>query len=109
MQVGKEGTVFSISPQNFKIIGDIIINPAQHNPKPGMEWIVGQQQKITWDLVGAIAYVKIELSTDRGANYDYQITASTPAGAKEYYWDVPAAKCSPTQESRFPMQEITLF
>ncbi|MFA5099641.1 MAG: hypothetical protein WC547_02015 [Candidatus Omnitrophota bacterium] len=96
MQVGKEGTVFSISPQTFKIIGDILINPAQHNPKPGMEWIVGQQQKITWDLVGAIANVKIELSTDSGANYDYQITASTPAGAKEYYWDVPADKCSPT-------------
>ncbi|MDD4940722.1 MAG: hypothetical protein PHE65_02345, partial [Candidatus Omnitrophica bacterium] len=96
MQVGKEGTVFSISPQTFKIIGDILINPAQHNPKPGMEWIVEQQQKITWDLVGAIQNVKIELSTDSGANYDYQITASTPAGAKEFYWDVPDTKCSPT-------------
>jgi len=96
MQVGKEGTVFSISPQTFKIIGDILINPAQHNPKPGMEWIVEQQQKITWDLVGAIQNVKIELSTDSGSNYDYQITASTPAGAKEFYWDVPDTKCSPT-------------
>ncbi len=41
-------------------------------------WPVGFNGEITWDSFGPIDEVKIELSMDSGASYDYVLAATTP-------------------------------
>ncbi|RKY38312.1 MAG: hypothetical protein DRP72_02010, partial [Candidatus Omnitrophota bacterium] len=80
-----DSSVFDISDANFKIIGSLTLTA----PNGGEKWKVGESRKITWTMVGSIANVKLEYSTNSGQSYDYLIVASTPGGGLEYYWDIP--------------------
>ncbi|RPI97916.1 MAG: hypothetical protein EHM32_00530, partial [Spirochaetales bacterium] len=57
------------------------------SPNGGEAWAIGSSQKITWTSTADIGNVKIEYSTDNGANYT-TITSST-ADTWSYNWTVP--------------------
>ncbi|MFH1459976.1 MAG: hypothetical protein ABIG64_06340, partial [Candidatus Omnitrophota bacterium] len=80
-----DSSVFDISDTNFKIIGSLDLT----QPNGAEQWGIGQSRKIAWTMVGSIANVKLEYSTNSGTSYDYLIIASTPAGGLEYYWTIP--------------------
>ncbi|MGD9015192.1 MAG: hypothetical protein PVI33_04130, partial [Candidatus Omnitrophota bacterium] len=76
---------FAISQANFKIRGGITIN----SPDGGEVWIVGAQHNITWSIVGSIAQVRLEYSTDGGWAYPYIIATAVDANLGIYAWVVP--------------------
>ncbi len=57
------------------------------SPNGGESWIAGSSHDITWTSTGAIANVKIEYSTDNGANWT-EVVASTPNDGV-HPWTVP--------------------
>ena len=57
------------------------------SPNGGENWTAGSVHNITWTTTGTVANVKIEVSTDGGANYS-TIVAST-ANTGSYSWTVP--------------------
>ena len=96
-----DNTVSDISDANFKIIGSLALTA----PNNGTEkWGIGLSKKITWSMVGSIANVKLEYSTNSGTSYDYLIAASTPAGGLEYYWTIPDR---PTTHARVKISDAS--
>ncbi|MCK4422731.1 MAG: hypothetical protein KAV18_01520, partial [Candidatus Omnitrophica bacterium] len=64
-----ESPLFKLAP---------IIN--QMFPAGGEEFEVLTAETVKWNVTGALTNVKVDYSIDGGANYDYVISASTPAG-----------------------------
>ncbi|MFH1062049.1 MAG: hypothetical protein V1747_04095 [Candidatus Omnitrophota bacterium] len=74
-----------VSNANFKIRGSINLTAPN-----GLEsWFVGAANNITWSIVGSIANVKIDYSTDSGSTYPNIIIASTNAALGTYAWTIP--------------------
>lgn len=78
--VDDEDNVYDISPE-FNIIGEITVT----EPSGGEQLKVGNDFKVEWTKTGDFENVRLEYSTDGGANYNYQIVAETSA-ANEFYW-----------------------
>jgi len=57
------------------------------SPNGGENWLIGSTHEITWSSTGALGNVKIELSSDNGANWT-EITTSTENDGS-YTWTVP--------------------
>jgi protocatechuate 3,4-dioxygenase beta subunit len=62
------------------------------SPNGGEDWVWGSANDITWTSSGVIANVKIEYSTDNGANWT-TIIASTPNDGS-HSWTVPTIASS---------------
>ena len=77
------------SAGNFKIEGSIAVTA----PTSASAWIVGTTQNITWTIVGSIANVTINYSTDGGITYPTGnlIAASVSASSGTYAWTIPNA------------------
>jgi fibronectin type 3 domain-containing protein len=73
-------------------------------PNGGEVWPKGTQQNITWNADSGILYVKIMLSKDSGATYDYPITGST-ANDGVFEWNIPQEAVSAT--CRIKVQHLT--
>ncbi len=56
-------------------------------PNGGENWIVGDQENITWSSV-SVTNVKLEYSINNGTDW-IEIIASTPAAAGSYTWTLP--------------------
>ncbi|RKY44535.1 MAG: hypothetical protein DRP81_05410, partial [Candidatus Omnitrophota bacterium] len=80
-------SVNDTSDTNFKIVGILTIT----SPNGGERWGVETNHNITWTLVGSIANVRLDYSTDSGQNFPNNIVSSTPAGALSFTWTVPDA------------------
>ncbi|MFC1658696.1 hypothetical protein ACFL1D_04825 [Candidatus Omnitrophota bacterium] len=76
---------FGISEADFKIRGGISVI----SPNGAEAWIVGTSHDITWSIVGSIADVRLEYSTDDGLSYSQIIASRVEAGAGGYRWVVP--------------------
>jgi hypothetical protein len=63
-----------------------------HEPDGGERWCAGSGHALEWTNTGSIANVRIEYSTDGGANYS-TVAASAP-NTGTYPWIVPAASSS---------------
>ncbi|MBU1086222.1 MAG: GPI anchored serine-threonine rich family protein [Candidatus Omnitrophica bacterium] len=74
-----------ISNANFKIRGSISLTA----PNGAESWLVSSANNITWSIVGSIANVKIDYSTDSGSTYPNVITALTNAVSGTYAWTIP--------------------
>jgi hypothetical protein len=78
------------SDANFKIRGDITVT----SPDGGEIWIVGETHDITWTIVGSIANVKLEYSTDGGTTYPVENLIASSVDATlgtPYAWIIPDA------------------
>ena len=80
-----DSTVTDSSLANFNIKPSVTLAA----PNGGDVFKVNSSQNITWSMVGTIANVKLEYSSDGGTTYPYVIIASTPAAALSYTWSVP--------------------
>ena len=99
-------SVFDISDANFKIVGFLTLT----SPNNGTErWGVGLSKKITWSMIGSIANVKLEYSTNGGSSYDYLIVASTPGGGLEYYWTIPDTPSTQARVKVSDASDISVF
>ncbi|MCX6564566.1 MAG: SBBP repeat-containing protein [Candidatus Aminicenantes bacterium] len=58
-------------------------------PNGGEIWAAGSVRNITWRAIGTIANVKLQYSTDRGANWTTIVASTTNTGT--YAWTVPDA------------------
>ncbi|MDD5745726.1 MAG: hypothetical protein PHO30_00535, partial [Candidatus Omnitrophica bacterium] len=78
-------SVFDVSNADFTIMPgfNLIV------PNGGEVWTVDASQDITWTTTGTCSNVKLEYSTNSGANYT-TIVAST-ANTETYAWTVPNA------------------
>jgi len=73
---------YDISNADFRITADFTVT----NPNGGENWEVNSTQNITWNWAGTVPQVKLEYSTDGGA--DYSVIAA-PNNTGSYAWDVP--------------------
>ena len=73
MCVKGEATVLDTSNADFEVKGQLLVNA----PNGSEAWAVNSVQNITWTRTGSIANVKLEYSSDSGANYSGLIIAST--------------------------------
>ena len=80
-----DSTVTDSSLANFNIKPSVTLGA----PNGGDVFKVNSSQNITWSMVGTVANVKLEYSTDGGSTYPYVIIASTPAAALSYTWSIP--------------------
>ncbi len=82
-----DATVFDVSNATFRIVGSLTITI----PNGSEEWVVGQNNNITWTKFGAISNVKLMYSTDGGSTYPVgnTIVASTPAANFSFSWTIP--------------------
>ena len=80
-----DSSVFDTSDTNFKIVGILTVT----SPNGGERWGVETNHNITWTLVGSIANVRLDYSTDGGASFPNTIVSSTPAGALSFTWTIP--------------------
>ena len=74
---------YDISDNIFTISSILTVT----SPNGGEEWIVDQEQNITWTSQN-ISNVSIEYSTDNGGSW-LDVITSTPASAGSYTWTVP--------------------
>jgi len=72
----------------FSITDDGVDRVFVETPNGGQNLVAGTTYDITWLTTGTVDNVKIEYSTDNGANYT-EIIASTPAIDLSYTWTVP--------------------
>ncbi|RKY30980.1 MAG: hypothetical protein DRP68_05550, partial [Candidatus Omnitrophota bacterium] len=80
-----DATVTDYSDADFSIKPSITLT----YPVGGEVLVVDSTYDITWSMVGTIANIKLEYSTDGGSTYPYTIISSTPAAALSYSWTVP--------------------
>ena len=57
------------------------------SPNGGESWVVGSSHAITWTSTGTIANVKIEFSTNPGADWTTVVASTSNTGT--YPWNVP--------------------
>jgi hypothetical protein len=62
------------------------------DPNGGENWEAGSTHAITWTWQGSIPYVKLEYSTDSGANWTTIISSAANTGS--YGWTIPNAPSS---------------
>ncbi len=80
-----DSAVKDASDTNFKITGSLTLD----SPNGSENWAVASVQTVAWTVVGSIANVKLEYSTNSGSTYPNVITSSTAAGAGAYSWTLP--------------------
>ncbi|MFH0838748.1 MAG: Ser-Thr-rich GPI-anchored membrane family protein [Candidatus Omnitrophota bacterium] len=85
-----DASVKDTSEGDFNVIGSITVT----SPNGSEAWVVNSQYPITWTIVGSIATVKIDYSTDGGSSYLNEIIASTDAVTGSYNWTIPDNICS---------------
>jgi len=61
-------------------------------PNGGEVWVYGENREITWNTTGNPANVRLEYSTDNGANWN--MIAESAANIGHYTWTIP--QCSST-------------
>jgi hypothetical protein len=76
-------SILDVSDNLFSVSSSINIS----SPSGGESWEVGSQQTITWDATNGISDVKIEYSTNGGANWT-TLTNSTPNNGS-FPWNIP--------------------
>lgn len=77
-----------LTPKQLIVVGLDIVAPTQTS-----NWCVNTSQAIKWTSNG-IDQVKIELSSDGGANYSTVIANSLSAGSGTYDWTIPSSLTS---------------
>jgi len=80
----EDGTPVDVSDEIFTISSSSLNITA---PNGGEQWLEGSTQKITWDKVGTITYVKIEYSVDNGINWSTINASVNNSGS--YNWVLP--------------------
>jgi fibronectin type 3 domain-containing protein len=73
-------------------------------PNGGEVWPKGTVQNITWNADAGILFVKIMLSQDSGATYNFPVTGST-ANDGVFEWNIPEEAVSAT--CRIKVQHLT--
>jgi hypothetical protein len=79
-----DATANDISDANFKIKAGFTLL----TPNGGQVFTVGESHDITWSNTGTVANARLSYSTDGGATFPNQITASTPNDYL-YSWTIP--------------------
>ena len=95
-----DGSPFDVSNSNFEIVPEseeITLT----SPNGGENWLINSSQEITWLGTSNIANVRIDYSTDDGANWS-MITASTPNDGS-YIWNVPSVQV--TNQARIRVRD----
>jgi hypothetical protein len=77
--------IFDISEGDFTI-GFALKSISVTSPNGGEQWITGNSEEITWESTGDIPQVRLLMSKDSGANYNYVIEYSVPNNGT-YTWD----------------------
>ena len=80
-----DDTVKDVSDTTFSIIGSVLLTA----PNGTEQWVVGDENNVTWTKHGSITAVKLELSKDGGTTWPVSITNSTPGGGLSYAWTIP--------------------
>lgn len=57
-------------------------------PNGGENWALGSTQQITWTTQGTVGPIKIELSTNNGADWN-TLHAAYPSDSSSYAWELP--------------------
>ncbi len=76
-------SVFDVSDNSFTISPAVTVTA----PNGGEDWMLGDQQNITWTSQN-ITNVKIEYSHDNGSAW-LDVVASVPAASGSYTWTIP--------------------
>jgi len=71
-------SVYGTSDGIFTILPESDADITVLSPNGGEEFAVGNPAEITWGAIASIENIKIELSIDGGANFDYLISGSVP-------------------------------
>jgi hypothetical protein len=81
-----DGSPSDVSNAVFTITSPTLVLTA---PNGGETWYIGTTQNITWNTIGTISTVTLELSTNNGTSW--QTIAASIANAGSYSWTVPAS------------------
>ncbi len=80
---------------------DILPYLTSLQPNGGEQWVYSTSHQITWDE-GAVAYVRIDLSTDNGLTWS-TISDSVPGGLRSYSWTIPYVQ---TQQAKIRITSL---
>jgi hypothetical protein len=81
---GTEGNDIDFSDY-FSIVGGLTVT----SPNGGESWSAGESRNITWDSIGNVGNVKIELSTNSGGSYETLVASTANDGS--HPWNVSNA------------------